>query len=284
MTRSASKFCTMLAVLPALAACNGTSGDGVTPLVERDAFLIPNTATSIAPTTAEFSSGSITTFGGTRADPEAITFRIDGRTYTFDEAAGDTVIRSGDYVYFRDNSAPVLVQGFIDTRGDHVTYGRLGQNASSPTATDGFYGLVADGPVTANVPTSGGASYSGKAIGYAIVSSSSGDFVRRTNSDVDVTVGFGTQDVDLRTTNSVYSNNSGTFFAPDYDVSGQGRLNGTEYSGDLESSRRSDLTGEFRGELFGGAADETGGTILFQDGATSYGAAFGASRIPGQID
>lgn len=113
-------------------------------------------------------------------------------------------------------------------------------------------------------------------------------FVSRSRSapfaDVDAAVNFGNGSVALQTSNTVYLDGTGTFSEPDYGVSGSGTLTGADDQGSLDSSRRSGLQEEFRGELFGGAAEETGGVIVFQNAGTTYGAAFGASRTPGQID
>ncbi len=294
MPKSRSGGLTSALILSALAACGSGASDTVNPpppppppspaALERDAFAIPNTATATSPTDAQFSTGSITTLGGTRADPEAVTFRIAGRTYVFDEAAGDTVSPAGDFVFYRDNGAPTRTEGFIDTRGTFVTYGRVRQGPTSAAGTDGFLGLVADGPATVNVPTSGSASFSGKAIGYAVLSGSTVNQIRTTNADVDVAVNFGSGSVDLRTSSTVAFNGTTTLPAPTLNVSGSGTLDGAGYSGALASSSSASLQGEFRGEFFGGAAEETGGVIAFEDAGTTYGAAFGASRTPGQID
>lgn len=280
-------------VLPALAACGSqsdvTPATGVAPppppVIERDAFVIPNTATAAAPfPTADFATGSITILGGTRANPEAVTIRIAGREYRFDEAAGDTVNPGGVFVFFRDEGAARLTQGFIDTRGTSVVYGRLRQDPGSVTASDGFLGIVADGPQTLDMPVGGSATFSGKAIGYAVVSRRGGDEIRGTNADVDIAVNFASGAVDLRTSRTIYNAGAGNVIEPDYDVSGSGTLDGATYRGALDTTRRGDLRGEFRGEFFGDAAEETGGIIVFQDGGTTYGAAFGASQVPTRID
>ena len=281
-------------LLPLLAACgSGGSDPGVPPspttsgppppaALERDAFAIPNTATATSPTTAEFSTGLITLHGGTREDPEGVTFRIAGRTYIFAEGAGDTVAPAGDFVFYRDNSATTRTEGFIDTRGRWVTYGRVRQDPSSPTGTDGFLGLVANGSVNQSVPTIGQASYSGKAIGYAVLSGSTVNDLWTTNADVDLSVNFGTGSVALRTSNTVAFDGAQTRPVPDFDIFGAGRIDGAAYNGQVDSLRRASLEGEFRGEFFG--STETGGVIVFRDEQTTYGAAFGASQNQGLID
>lgn len=288
MTHSRIELGAALLVVPAIAACSSQStgpDPDPAPVLERDAFSVPNTASATAPTTAEFSTGRIETLGGTRRDPEAVVFEIDGRRFVFDETAGDTVRPTGSgFVTFGDSSAATRTLGTIDTRGEFVTYGRLSQDPTSPGGTDGILAIVADGPQTMDVPTSGGASFSGKAIGYAVVPRRGGDEIRGTNADVEVVVRFDSGQVDFRTSNTIYNAGAGNVIEPDYDVSGTGVLDGAAYRGALDTSRRSSLEGEFRGELFGDDAQETGGVIVFQDTGTTYGAAFGASRTPGRID
>lgn len=172
--------------------------------------------------------------------------------------------------------------------GEALSYSAFGvwANQFQGGPNDGVMavGVFAHGSETpiAAVPTTGTASYTGDAAGYASVPKPAGD--QHTNGTLNmafngsaaVGIDFGKQTVNTSFTHmQAVSMDSIATTANLPDLNGSGSLTGNNYSTSLSGGG---LAGVANGKLYGPAAQETAGTFTAAGGGTTIVGAFGAKR------
>lgn len=287
-------------MVAALAACGGGGGTTSTTTPTPTAFTsfssVPTdgsytmTGKALTSTYTGLATGAIsgpqdasvtvTNAGGTTAK-EAISVpgtpsadaswdTANGATVTTDPSSGNTLIEKQT----SPTQSTAAYQADATAKGyNYQDYGAWQSDANQSV------GVASVGAMTkaANVPTTGGATYTGTSIGVAI---DSGGQSYSTTSDITITASNNFKNVAIDskgTQRTITQTNTPTSGGSAYDFTANGTISGNTFSATL--SPGSTLTsGSATGSLYGPNAEEAGGTFQASGNGTHYIGAFGGKQ------
>ncbi|QIE41153.1 transferrin-binding protein-like solute binding protein [Rhodobacteraceae bacterium SC52] len=229
---------------------------------------------------------STNTSGDASAGPDKLRLTANGETVEIDlreSVSSSDLTFDGTTFNISTDSGAFLIQPFASYTANPMEYAVYGGWAKTANAADGStasdkirFGSFGSATPAASMPSSGPATYTGKSIGIASVTSGSGALIGFTSSDVTVaTPDFNSVTID--STNTTFSSlNANTLTNPDsLDFNATGTISGTGFTASPTNAGR---TGSVNGQFYGPSAEEVGGTFGISGSNVVYGGAFGAKK------
>lgn len=299
----------LLPLIGLLTGCGGGGGSGssststVTSLVKWSAFTPPGTVVASGySANADYTEAApfqISGIGGqsydTGASSAEITYRSDSTiskfkittpngTFTWDEAAGDTIDETNPEIVGVANSVPNSFAILVDALALGWEYQTLGAWQTGLGTGSGTIGSISVGAPTpgAGIPTTGTAVFAGNVQGIHVDSAGAQYYVV---GDVVVATDFAARAMSLATTNTSTISIPGivTTPAPSLELSGSMTYAPATNSFAGAMSSAGGMVGTTRGQFYGPNAEEVGGVFIVQTPAGQanpeyYQGAYGAVR------
>lgn len=229
---------------------------------------------------------STNTSGDASAGPDKLQLTANGETVEIDlreTVESSDVTFDGTTFSITTDSGSFLIQPFASYTANTMEYSVFGGWAKTANAADGStasdkirFGSFGSETPAESMPSSGSATYTGKSIGLASVTSGELALIGFTSSDVTVTTpDFNSVTID--STNTSFSSlDANSLSNPEtLDFNATGTISGTGFTASPTNAGRN---GSVDGQFYGPSAEEVGGTFGISGSNIAYGGAFGAKQ------
>lgn len=285
MIKSAS--CLALPIL--LVACGGGGGGGSPSVIAPNTTInysgtsvsVPYSGVNIGTPSAISQGASAIEIDNSSGIIQSVSFTsADGNNVSFNRATGDTIVAVTSTVNGFSNPAgtQVALAGYMAGLGfSYQTFG-VWLNGTNSAGTVGAASVGTNITAGSSIPTSGTATYTGAAGGVF----GNTQYTYFVTANMSATTNFSNRSIAFTTTNSLYSPTLTGVYTSAGGLNLSGTLtyaaNTNNFSGTVNSSGQTVMTGNAGGQFYGPAAQEIGGVFAVKNGNIGYIGAFGGKK------